>query len=71
MPVTSEGEQTLTAVDESGNLASTSFFTEYGIGNLRDENEDAAPDQLTADPKLLAERPGPAPSVSPAPSTAP
>ena len=36
MPITSEGAQDLTAVDESGNLASTSYFTEFGFGNIAD-----------------------------------
>ncbi len=40
MPVTSQGDQLMTAVDQSGNAASTSFFTEYGIGDLRDQNAD-------------------------------
>ena len=36
MPITSEGSQTLTVFDESGNGASTSFFTEFGFGNIQD-----------------------------------
>ena len=36
MPITSQGGQTITAVDESGNGASTSFFTEFGFGNIAD-----------------------------------
>ena len=40
MPITSEGSQTLSVFDESGNGASTSYFTEYGIGNIRDSIED-------------------------------
>ena len=35
-PVTAEGAQTLRVFDQSGNLASTSFFTEFGFDNLRD-----------------------------------
>jgi hypothetical protein len=34
MPITSEGAQNLTAVDESGNRASTSYFTEFGFGDI-------------------------------------
>jgi hypothetical protein len=40
MPITSEGSQTLSVFDESGNGASTSYFTEYGFGNIRDSIED-------------------------------
>ena len=40
MPITSEGSQTITVFDESGNGASTSFFTEFGFGNVRDLIED-------------------------------
>jgi hypothetical protein len=40
MPITSEGSQTITAFDESGNGASTSFFTEFGFGNIGDLLED-------------------------------
>jgi hypothetical protein len=36
MPITSEGSQTLTVFDESGNGASTSFFTEFGFGNIQE-----------------------------------
>ncbi len=34
MPITSEGSQTITVFDESGNGASTSFFTEFGFGDI-------------------------------------
>ncbi len=37
MPITSEGAQTMTVVDESGNRASTSYYTEFGFGNILDE----------------------------------
>jgi hypothetical protein len=40
MPITSEGSQTVSVFDESGNGASTSYFTEYGIGNIRDSIEE-------------------------------
>jgi len=34
MPITSEGSQTITVFDESGNGASTSYFTEFGFGDI-------------------------------------
>jgi hypothetical protein len=34
MPVTGEGAQTVRVVDASGNLAATSFFTEFGFGTI-------------------------------------
>lgn len=40
MPITSEGSQTITVFDESGNGASTSFFTEFGFGNIAELIED-------------------------------
>jgi hypothetical protein len=40
MPVTSEGEQTMTVLDESGNRATTSFFTEFGFGDIQKLFED-------------------------------
>ena len=40
MPITSEGSQTITVFDESGNGASTSYFTEFGFGNIQDAIED-------------------------------
>ncbi len=36
IPVTGEGAQTIRAYDESGNLALTSFYTEFGFGNIAD-----------------------------------
>jgi hypothetical protein len=36
LPITSEGSQSITVFDESGNGASTSFFTEFGFGNIAD-----------------------------------
>lgn len=35
-PITSEAALTLRAFDESGNVASSSYFTEFGFDNLRD-----------------------------------
>ncbi len=40
MPITSEGSQTITVFDESGNGASTSFFTEFGFGDIAELIED-------------------------------
>ncbi len=34
IPVTGEGPQTLRVFDESGNFASTSFYTEFGFGDI-------------------------------------
>ena len=39
MPITSEGSQNITVYDESGNGASTSFFTEFGFGNIAEQIE--------------------------------
>jgi hypothetical protein len=39
MPITSEGSQAITVYDESGNGATTSFFTEFGFGNIQDQIE--------------------------------
>ncbi len=64
MPVTSEGAQAVSAVDESGNFASTSYFTEYGIDSIRQENE-----QLRAqlDSILQALQTAASPAAVPAP----
>ena len=40
MPITSEGSQTITVFDESGNGASTSYFTEFGFGTIQQLLED-------------------------------
>jgi hypothetical protein len=40
MPITSEGSQNITVFDESGNFAATSFFTEFGFGNIAELIED-------------------------------
>ena len=37
MPVTSQGPQDLTVVDASGNRATTSYFTEFGFGDIKDQ----------------------------------
>ena len=36
VPVTGEGTQTVNVFDESGNYASTSFYTEFGFGNIEE-----------------------------------
>ena len=40
MPITSEGSQSITVFDESGNFAATSFFTEFGFGDIAELIED-------------------------------
>jgi hypothetical protein len=40
IPITSEGAQTITAFDETGNGATTSYFTEFGFGSIQDLIED-------------------------------
>jgi hypothetical protein len=40
MPITSEGSQNITVFDESGNFAATSFFTEFGFGNIAQAIDD-------------------------------
>jgi len=63
MPVTSEGAQPLSAVDDSGNIASTSYFTEFGIDTIQRQNE-ALQDQLDAIERSLQ---GGQPAGSPLP----
>ena len=40
MPITSEGPQTISVFDESGNFARTDYFTDFGFGNIADAIED-------------------------------
>ncbi len=40
IPITGEGAQTLQVFDESGNYATTSFYTEFGFGNIQKALED-------------------------------
>ena len=35
MPVSSQGAQDIRVIDESGNVATTSFFTEFGFGDIQ------------------------------------
>ena len=62
MPVTGQGAQTIRVIDDSGNVASTSFFTEFGFGSIRDGQQaldkrlqtiGAAPSGI--DPRLQAQ----------------
>jgi hypothetical protein len=76
MPITSEGSQTISVFDESGNGASTSYFTEYGIGNIRDSIEDLTErlDDLDTGAGGSASDDGstePAPDASPAADASP
>jgi len=63
MPVTSQGAQNLNAVDESGNRASTSYFTEFGFGDIAKQYEDLS--KQIAD--LKAQLAAGSPDASPAP----
>ena len=47
MPVSGQGAQNVRILDESGNVATTSYFTEFGFGDIRDR-QDALADQLAA-----------------------
>ena len=40
MPVTGEGAQTVRVFDNSGNLATASFFSEFGFGSIRETQDD-------------------------------
>lgn len=44
IPITGEGAQTLRVFDESGNYATTSFYTEFGFGNIQRMLEDLSDD---------------------------
>ena len=47
MPVTGTGAQTIRVLDESGNVATAPFFTEFGFGDLA-KGQDAIAEQLSA-----------------------
>ncbi|MCH7552601.1 MAG: exo-alpha-sialidase [Chloroflexi bacterium] len=47
MPVTGKGAQTIRVLDESGNVATASFFTEFGFGDIA-KGQDAIAEQLRA-----------------------
>jgi hypothetical protein len=59
MPVTGEGARNVTAYDETGNVATASFFTEFGFDSIARElesiREDLGPAAATpvADPTEL------------------
>jgi hypothetical protein len=59
MPITSQGSQTISVFDESGNGASTSFFTEFGFGDIRDLLEDLTDRQGAAGSPDSPEPPAP------------
>lgn len=40
VPVTGEGAQSLRVFDESGNVAQTSYYTEFGFGNIKQQYDD-------------------------------
>lgn len=63
IPVTSEGDQTVSAVDESGNIASTSYFTEYGVDTIRQQNEELRA-QLDAILEALQQQPAASPALT-------
>ncbi|MEE9285353.1 MAG: hypothetical protein V3V35_06465, partial [Dehalococcoidia bacterium] len=42
MPVSSQGAQTIRVLDESGNVAATSFFTEFGFGDIQTAQKELA-----------------------------
>ena len=44
MPVTGEGARNVTAYDETGNVATASFFTEFGFDSIARELEDIRDD---------------------------
>ncbi len=64
MPITSQGSQTISVFDESGNGASTSFFTEFGFGDIRDLLEDLTDRQGAAGSPDTPEPPAPSESAA-------
>ena len=42
MPVSGQGAQTIRIVDDSGNVAATSYFTEFGFGDIRTQQQSIA-----------------------------
>ncbi|HYO29233.1 MAG TPA: hypothetical protein VER37_01515, partial [Thermomicrobiales bacterium] len=51
MPVTGEGPRNVTAYDETGNVATASFYTEFGFDSIaRELDELAAADGRTGGP---------------------
>lgn len=39
MPIAGQGAQPVRVVDDSGNMAATSYFTEFGFGDIRDQQQ--------------------------------
>ena len=62
MPVAGEGPQDLAVVDESGNGASTSFYVEFGFGQIRELQQDLLR-QLEDLRRLLERAPSPGTSA--------
>ncbi|MGE3798714.1 MAG: hypothetical protein AB7G88_12850, partial [Thermomicrobiales bacterium] len=54
MPLTGEGPTAITAYDETGNVATASFFTEFGFDSLQ-ESLDAINEQLALTPEPEAD----------------
>jgi len=54
IPVTGEGAQTLNVFDESGNFATSSYYTEFGFGTIEQTFSD-----LLEEIRKLNERIGP------------
>jgi hypothetical protein len=48
MPVTGEGARNVSAYDETGNVATASFFTEFGFDSIARELEDLREDFAAA-----------------------
>ncbi len=59
IPISGEGAHEVQLVDESGNLASTSFFMEFGFDNIRQlvETQQDTQDRLSAIDQKVAEIP--------------
>jgi hypothetical protein len=53
MPLTGEGPTAITAYDETGNVATASFYTEFGFDSLQ-ESLDAINQQLSITPEADA-----------------
>jgi hypothetical protein len=75
MPVTSQGPQTLTVADESGNVATSSYFTEFGIGDIKSQYDDLVQRLEELQRQLAGQSPGATPgpgeSATPGASSGP
>ena len=56
MPVTGEGARNVTAYDETGNVATASFFTEFGFDSIARELEDISGDAAVGAATPVADR---------------